>query len=113
MKKRDALRYGFLLVGMLLLLGACSERGGEPGVAEGERLFRDPALAGSANAMSCEACHPGGEGLRRAIDNPRLLSVINACIAGPLEGKPLAEDSVELLSLKLYVESIGAGEAGE
>ncbi len=111
MNKKDLLCSA--LVAGSLLLGACTGGGGEPTVAEGERLFRDPSLAGSANTMSCEACHPGGEGLRRAIDNPRLLSVINACIAGPLEGKPFAEDSMELLSLKLYVESIGEGEQGE
>lgn len=91
----------------MLTLGACASTEKVPSAAEGEKLFNDPQLAGSVSASSCATCHPDGKGLERAFENPKLISVINACITGPLEGKPLPEDSVELLSLKLYVESFG------
>ena len=92
---------------VLFAIGACTSAEKEPSTAEGEKLFNDPQLAGSVNASSCASCHPGGKGLERAFKNPELVSVINACIIGPLEGKPLPENSVEMQSLKIYVESFG------
>ncbi len=106
MKKRTSA--SIPLFSTVLALGACTPEADGPSAAEGEKLFNDPMLAGSSNLLSCEACHPGGDGLVDAARNPQLVSVINACIAGPLEGSPLAEDSRELRSLKLYVESLGA-----
>ena len=97
----------FALVLLILTISACASAEKEPSATEGEKLFNDPQLAGSVNASSCASCHPGGKGLEKAADNPKLVSVINACIVGPLEGRSLPEDSVELLSLKLYVESFG------
>ncbi|MCG8341574.1 MAG: cytochrome-c peroxidase [Chlorobiales bacterium] len=91
----------------MLTLGAWSSKGKVPSAAEGEKLFNDPRLAGSVNASSCATCHPDGKGLERAFENPELISVINACIAGPLEGQPLPEDSAEMQSLKEHVESLG------
>lgn len=91
----------------MLTLNACGSAGKEPSASEGGKLFNDPRLAGSVNASSCATCHPGGKGLEKAFENPKLVSVINACITGPLDGQPLEVSSVEMLSLKLYVESFG------
>ena len=88
-------------------MSACASAEKEPSASEGQRLFNDPKLSGSTNASSCATCHPGGKGLEKAADNPKLVSVINACIVGHLEGRRVQEDSVEMLSLKIYVESLG------
>ena len=95
------------MVLLMLTISACASAEKEPSASEGERLFNDSQLAGSVNASSCASCHPGEKGLERAFKNPKLVSVINACIIGPLEGKPLPEDSVEMQSVKIYVESFG------
>ena len=105
MKKRTSA--SIPLFSTVLALGACAPEADRPSAAEGEKLFNDPLLAGSSNLLSCEACHPEGDGLANAARNPELASVINACIAGPLDGSPLAGDSRELRSLGLYVESLG------
>lgn len=97
----------FALVLLSLTITACTSAEKEPSASEGEKLFNDLQLAGSVNASSCASCHPGGKGLERAFKNPKLVSVINACITGPLDGQSLEESSVEMLSLKLYVESFG------
>ena len=90
----------------LFAVGACASAEKEPSASDGEKLFNDPQLAGSVNASSCATCHPGGKGLEKAFENPKLVSVINTCITGPLEGRALEENSVEMQSLKLYVESL-------
>lgn len=95
------------MVLLMLTISACASAEKEPSATEGEKLFNDPQLAGSVNASSCTSCHPGGKGLERAFKNPKLVSVINACIIGPLEGQALEESSAEMQSLKVYVESFG------
>ena len=92
---------------VLFAIGAWASTEKVPSAAEGEKLFNDPQLAGSVNASSCATCHPDGKGLERSFENPELISVINACITGPLEGQPLPEDSAEMESLKEHVESLG------
>ena len=103
-KTRSAIQC--ILLGAVLALNACTSAEKEPSAAEGEKLFNDPQLAGSVNTSSCATCHPDGKGLEKAFENPKLVSVINACITGPLEGRALEESSVEMQSLKLYVESL-------
>lgn len=95
------------MVLLTLTISACASAEKEPSVSEGEKLFNDLQLAGSVNASSCATCHPGGKGLEHAFENPKLVSVINTCITGPLEGQALEESSVEMQSLKVYVESLG------
>ncbi len=92
---------------VLFVLGACASADNEPRAPDGETLFNDPQLAGSANASSCATCHPGGKGLEKAFENPQLVSVINTCVTGPLQGQALEENSAEMQSLKLYIESFG------
>ncbi|UZJ39144.1 cytochrome-c peroxidase [Prosthecochloris sp. SCSIO W1102] len=96
----------FALVLLSLTITACAPADKGPSASDGEKLFNDPQLAGSVNASSCATCHPGGKGLEHAFENPKLVSVINTCITGPLEGRALEENSAEMQSLKLYVESI-------
>lgn len=72
----------------------------------GKKLFNDPSLGGSGNEKSCNTCHPVGKGLEHAGSNPKLASIINRCIAGPLAGQPLAVDSAEMQSLTLYIKSL-------
>lgn len=103
---RTLLSGGLLLVAACIFV-ACGSPVEAPSAMEGEKLFNDPQFAGSVNASSCTSCHPGGKGLEKAADNPQLVEVLNACIAGPLAGKRLKEGSVEMSSLKLYVESFG------
>ncbi len=91
----------------VFVLSACAAAENEPSASEGEKLFNDPQLSGSANASSCATCHPGGKGLEKAFENPQLVSVINTCVTGPLEGRALEENSVEMQSLKVYIESFG------
>ena len=95
------------MVLLMLTISACTSAEEEPSASEGGKLFNDPQLAGSVNTSSCATCHPDGKGLETAFENPKLVSVINACITGPLEGQVLEEDSAEMQSLKVYVESFG------
>lgn len=94
---------------ILGILAAINLQATEKGSATlGKKLFNDSSLAGSGNARSCNTCHPGGKGLEHAGNNPKLTSIINQCIAGPLAGHPLAIDSKEMQSLTLYIKSLGS-----
>lgn len=78
----------------------------KPSAAIGERLFNDPGLGGPGNARSCSTCHPGGRGLENAGNNPDLDSIINRCITGPLGGRKIPVNSVEMQSLILYIQTL-------
>ncbi len=77
-----------------------------PSVVLGEKLFNDSALGGSKNAKSCNSCHLGGKGLENAGSNPDVSMIINQCITGPLGGKAIKDDSIEMQSIKLYIKSL-------
>ena len=62
------------------LIAGYTQAAETPSVALGEKLFNDSALGGSANAKSCNSCHPGGEGLVDAGSNPKLAVIINAAL---------------------------------
>ena len=104
-KTRSAIQC--ILLGAVLAVSACASAEKKPSASDGEKLFNDPKLSGSVNASSCATCHPDGKGLEKVFENPKLVSVINACISGPLKGQALEENSVEMQSLKEYVESLG------
>lgn len=95
----------------------------------GKALFMDTALG--TTGKSCETCHPGGgtEGMEMegmttkplagvkdrypgifAMMDPEkevtLAEVVNFCIANPLKGEPLPEDSQEMKDLLAYLESL-------
>lgn len=78
----------------------------KPSVELGEKLFNNPVLGGTGNTKSCNSCHPGGKGLEDAGSNPKLAVIINRCITGPLGGKALKDNSIEMQSVTLYIKSL-------
>ena len=79
----------------------------DPSVELGKKLFNNPGLGGSQNAISCNVCHPDGEGMQNAGQKSDLVALINKCIVGPLKGEALYEDTVAMKSLVLYIQSLG------
>ena len=78
----------------------------ESSVEQGQQLFNDPSLGGSANETSCASCHPDGKGLENAKNKTNLAHMINVCIERPLEGQALEAGSPELESLQRYIKSL-------
>jgi thiosulfate dehydrogenase len=79
-------------------------------VQKGRELWTSPQLG--TNGVACAQCHPNGanthpetypkfqQQLGRVI---ALREMINWCIQQPLEGKPLALDSKDMVALEAYV----------
>ena len=79
-------------------------------VQQGRALWTDPKLG--KNGVACAQCHPNATNshpetypkfqkqLGRVI---ALREMINWCIQQPLEGKPLALDSPDMVALEAYV----------
>ena len=76
-------------------------------VEYGKKLFNDPTLGGSTNDKTCNSCHNNGKGLEKAGTNPKLSKVINNCITKPLKGNKIDGRSVQMRSLKMYIQSLG------
>ncbi len=74
-----------------------------PSRERGQQLFTSEKLGTSG--MSCATCHPGGKKLKgsETAGDEQLADTINACIAGPLKGKQLDPESVDMKSLVLYI----------
>ncbi|MBU0479877.1 MAG: cytochrome-c peroxidase [Proteobacteria bacterium] len=89
-----------------IFIAAGAATAGESSVEKGSKLFNDPALGGSTNPKSCNSCHPGGEGLEKAGAKANLTEMINRCVVGPLKGSKIDGRSVEMRSLKMYIESL-------
>ena len=96
-----------LLAGTFLVTGG-QALAGKSSVEHGKELFNDPALGGSMTDKSCNSCHPGGEGLEKAGTKKNLTKIINQCITGSLKGEKIDGRSVEMRSLKMYIESLSA-----
>lgn len=79
----------------------------EASVELGQKLFTNPGLGASKNAKSCNTCHENGSGLENARNNPKLTKIINTCIAGPMKGEKLNEQTVAMKSLIMYIKSLG------
>lgn len=94
----------FLIIFVLMSTPAFSAA--EPSVELGKQLFNNPGLGASQNAISCNACHPDGEGLQNAGKKSNLTEIINQCIVGPLKGEALYEDTTAMKSLRLYIQSL-------
>jgi len=95
-----------ILLAAVLGFLAFPAMGEDASVEQGAKLFADPALGGSANPSKCTDCHPGGQMLEKAGAKENLAAMINMCIAGPLKGQELDEQSVEMESLLLYIKSL-------
>jgi thiosulfate dehydrogenase len=79
-------------------------------VQKGRELWTSPGLG--TNGVACAQCHPNAanthpetypkfqQQLGRVI---ALREMINWCIQQPLEGKPLALDSADMVALEAYV----------
>lgn len=77
----------------------------EASVEKGKALFNDPKLG--TTGKSCNDCHKNGEGMEKAGARKDLETVINACIARSIKGKPLDEKSMEMQSMVKYIKSLG------
>ncbi len=97
-----------LMLGTILLAGffttvAIAE---ESSVEMGQKLFNDPKLGGATSGKSCGSCHANGKGMEKAGKRADLDAMINRCVVGPLKGQKLDGRSVEMRSLKMYIESL-------
>ena len=92
---------------MLIIFNATTGTATDASVELGKQLFNDPTLSSSTNERSCNSCHAGGDGLKHNQNNPNLTKIINTCIVGPLRGVELVDNSPEMLSLIMYIESLG------
>jgi len=81
-------------------------------VKEGHRIFHDADAVGSANAVSCDMCHPDGSNthpetypkFQVQLGRVALLrDMINWCIQNPSRGKPLPDDDMRLKALEAYI----------
>ncbi len=72
----------------------------------GKKLFDDPTFAGSTNEYSCKSCHENGKNLKNIGNRKNLAKIINRCITGPLGGTKIDGRSVQMRSLKLYLQSL-------
>ncbi len=104
MKKLSMVGCFFLAV---IFAAGFSAAGEKSSVEYGKNLFNDPTLGGSANDKTCNSCHDNGDGLGKTGGNPKLSKVINMCITGPLKGNKLDGRSVQMRSLKMYIQSLG------
>ncbi|MEN8258556.1 MAG: cytochrome c peroxidase [Thermodesulfobacteriota bacterium] len=102
MKKVKIIGAVTLMFGCIALPAAAEKAS----VGLGKKLFANPGLGASQNAVSCTTCHPDGKGMAKAGANPNLTKMINMCIKGPLKGEALNEKTVAMESLKMYLESL-------
>jgi len=99
-----------LVIAPFCLLAASAAFAAGPSVERGKELFGSPALGTSGK--SCATCHPGGAKLTEAAGygEAELKNIINNCISKPLKGNKLAEDSDDLKSLVMYIQSLKPAE---
>jgi len=91
-------------------------------VLEGSRIFHSDQLIGSTNGVSCDMCHPDGEGthpqtypkyqvqLGRAA---LLRDMINWCLQNPCRGEPMSGDDPRMRAMEAYIGAQGAGNVHE
>lgn len=119
--RKEALMKGAKVIVLAVLVLFCVAgvvMATDASVEKGKALFGDAALGTSGK--TCSGCHPDGKGMAAAAgkmkwtlqgtDYSSLEDVVNACVTGPLKGKALAKDSVEMKSLIMYIKSF-AGKA--
>jgi len=87
-------------------------------VLEGSRIFHSGELLGSTNGVSCDMCHPDGEGthpetypkyqvqLGRAA---LLRDMINWCLQNPCRGEPMSGDDPRMRAMEAYISAQGTG----
>ena len=87
-------------------------------VLEGSRIFHSDKLLGSTNGVSCDMCHPDGEGthpetypkyqvqLGRAA---LLQDMMNWCLQNPCRGEPMSGDDPRLRAMEAYIWAQASG----
>ena len=98
-----------MIVGSILLgtfFSSTLSAAEKPSLDFGKKLFNDTKLGASVNERSCNSCHIGGKGLEKAGIRSDIAAAINICITGPLKGKKIPENSVEMQSLIQYIQSL-------
>ena len=88
-----------VLFGMIPLVSAAD-------LERGKVLFADPILGEGNMEISCNSCHPSGEGLGAAADRENLKEIINLCIKKDMNGVGIAPDGEEMANLISYIESL-------
>lgn len=99
---------GGIIVLFSILLAGSLPAAEKSSLELGQKLFNDATLGGSKNETSCTTCHQDGKGLEKAGAKKDLVKMINNCITGPLKGEKIDGRSVEMRSLKMYIESLGS-----
>ena len=91
---------------VMFILTAVAIAAGGPSIERGNELFNS-ALLGT-NGKSCADCHPDGKGLEGVADydENELAKITNQCIVKALSGKPLADGSLEMTSLVMYMNTV-------
>ena len=91
-----------------ILIIAVSAWAFEGDIERGRELFNSKTLG--TNQKSCASCHPNGSKLQRAASysDKRLTGIVNMCIKGMLQGKPLAPDSEDMASLIGYLRTFAS-----
>ena len=91
----------------VLVLGTVALAADGPSVERGSKLFNSTSLG--TNGKSCATCHPDGKGMEEVSDNDQktTVGVVNKCIVKALKGKALADNSLEMSSLVMYMNSLG------
>jgi len=77
-------------------------------VEKGKALFNDPKLGGGTAGVSCNSCHPNGEGVEKAADKKGkdLEEQVNLCIKNALKGKGIDPKSAEMADIIAYMKSL-------
>ena len=97
-----------MIVSLLLIAGIALAGEQKASIEKGKALFNDPKLG--TTGKSCNDCHKGGKGAEKAVGKKELGQIVNGCITQGLHGKALDENSLEMQSLLLYINSLGAAE---
>lgn len=95
---------GFIVSAVLGLAFSFALAAGD--IAKGKALFNDEHFAGGEAGVSCNACHPDGQGLEQAADMENLEAMINKCIEGALKGKAIDVNSEEMSDIVAYINSL-------
>ncbi|MGL4594290.1 MAG: c-type cytochrome [Thermoguttaceae bacterium] len=87
-------------------------------VVEGSLIFHNAGLLGSTIAVSCDMCHPDGEGThpetypKYQVQLGRaglLRDMINWCLENPCRGTPMSGDDPRMRALEAYIQAQRTG----
>jgi len=87
-------------------------------VMEGSRIFHSAELLGSTNGVSCDMCHPDGEGTH-AETYPKyqvqlgraalLRDMMNWCLQNPCRAEPMSGDDPRMRAMEAYLQATASG----